>query len=116
MVPLPLYFSSGGWGPSTAVAFKRLAGLILPLSTDNPIILYSDSSDARLGSPSYNQESCAYVVQDDRLELVGPVAILHCLLSMCCSPPPNYYYCFYYYYYYCYYYYCYYYYCYYYFY
>ena len=54
-----------------------------------PLVQPSDSSDARLGSPSCNQE-CAYVVQDDWLELVGKVAILLCLLrlSMCCSPTP----------------------------
>ena len=100
----PASSSSGGWGPSAMVAFRRLAGLILkwwmgslchgrlqetgrphpqvvdgvplpwspsgdwpaslPPSTDNPTAQPSVSSDARLATRLYNQESSACVDQD----------------------------------------------------
>ena len=43
--------SSGGWGPSAMVAFRRLAGLIAT-KHDNPTAQPSVSSDARLATRS----------------------------------------------------------------
>ena len=61
----PLIFStSGGDGDPPPRLPSRDWPASLPPSWDNPTVQPSDSSDARLGSPLYNQESCACVVQD----------------------------------------------------